>query len=29
MSANGDKVIDLDRQRMTAMAEKNISALND
>jgi len=29
MSANGDKVIDLDRQRMTAMAEKNIAALND
>ena len=29
MSTNGDKVIDLDRQRMTAMAEKNIAALND
>jgi ketosteroid isomerase-like protein len=29
MSANSDKVIDLDRQRMTAMAEKNIAALND
>ena len=29
MSANSDRVIDLDRQRMTAMAEKNIAALND
>jgi len=29
MSTNGDKVIDLDRQRMTAMAEKNIAVLND
>jgi len=29
MSANGDKIIDLDRQRMTAMAEKNIARLNE
>jgi ketosteroid isomerase-like protein len=28
MAGNGQKVIDLDRQRMSAMAEKNIAALN-
>ena len=27
MSANGEKVIDLDKQRMTAMANKDIAAL--
>jgi ketosteroid isomerase-like protein len=29
MSANGDKVIELDRQRMAAMAAKDIARLND
>ena len=29
MSANGDKVIALDRQRMTAMANKDIAALEN
>ena len=28
MAGNGQKVIDLDRQRMSAMAQKNIAALN-
>jgi len=28
MAGNGQKVIDLDRQRMSAMAQKDISALN-
>lgn len=29
MSANGDKVIELDRQRMAAMAAKDITRLNE
>jgi ketosteroid isomerase-like protein len=28
MAANGQKIIDLDRQRMTAMAQKDIAKLN-
>src|SRR5438477_11976638 len=28
MAGNGQKVIDLDRQRMSAMAQKDIAALN-
>jgi ketosteroid isomerase-like protein len=28
MAGNGQKIIDLDRQRMTAMAEKDVAALN-
>jgi len=28
MPGNGQKIIDLDRQRMSAMAQKNIAALN-
>jgi hypothetical protein len=29
MAGNGQKVIDLDRQRMTAMAQKDIAKLNE
>src|SRR5260370_42558842 len=29
MAGNGEKVIDLDRQRMTAMAQKDIAKLNE
>src|SRR5437868_14697443 len=29
MAGNGQKVIDLDRQRMSAMAQKDIKALNE
>lgn len=28
MAANADKIIDLDRKRMTAMAEKDVATLN-
>ena len=29
MAGNGQKIIDLDKQRMTAMAQKDIAALNE
>ena len=29
MAGNGDKIIDLDKKRMTAMAQKDVATLND